>query len=163
LAGSSLSYGQGVLALFSSTVYSARDIQKIRNYKIDAFEKANTAIGFMKDRITISKKTDQILKYLKYLILIVLIFVWAFGIETTSVSPWHAFGTYISLSGWSDLSTFITIGGWLLLLIMIASLFIERFFCRYPCPPGGIYTVLSRFKSQQDNAENVITVKQSVP
>jgi hypothetical protein len=65
--------------------------------------------------------------------------------------------------GWSDLSTFITAGGWLLLLIMIASLFIERFFCRYPCPPGGIYTVLSRFKSQQDNAENVITVKQSVP
>lgn len=39
LAGSSLSYGQGVLALFSSTIYSARDIQKISNYKIDAFEK----------------------------------------------------------------------------------------------------------------------------
>ena len=49
LAGSSLSYGQGVLALFSSTIYSARDIQKISNYKIDAFEKANTALGFMKD------------------------------------------------------------------------------------------------------------------
>ncbi|HCY53726.1 MAG TPA: hypothetical protein DIC33_06480 [Kandleria vitulina] len=63
----------------------------------------------------------------------------------------------------SDLSTFITTGGWLLLLIMIVSLFIERFFCRYLCPLGGIYTVLSRFKSQQDNAENVITVKQSVP
>lgn len=103
----------------------------------------------MKDRITISKKTDQILKYL---ILIVLIFVWAFRIETTSVSPLHVFGTYISLSGWSDLSTFITTGGWLL-LIMIASLFIERFFCRYLCPLGGIYTVLSRFKSQQDNVE----------
>ena len=100
----------------------------------------------IKDRITFSKKTDQILKYLKYLILIVLIFVWAFGIETTSVSPWHVFGTYISLSGWSDLSTFITIGGWLLLLIIIASLFIERFFCRYLCPLGGIYTVLSRFR-----------------
>ena len=49
LAGSSLSYGQGVLALFSSTIYSARDIQKISNYKIDAFEKANTVLGFMKD------------------------------------------------------------------------------------------------------------------
>ncbi len=49
LAGSPKAYGQGVLALFSSTIYSGRDIQKISNYKIDAFEKANTALGFMKD------------------------------------------------------------------------------------------------------------------
>lgn len=49
LAASPLAFGQGVLALFSSTIYSARNIQKISNYKIDAFEKANTALGFMKD------------------------------------------------------------------------------------------------------------------
>jgi L-asparaginase len=49
LAGSSKAIGQGVLALFSSTIYSGRDIQKISNYKIDAFDKANTALGFMKD------------------------------------------------------------------------------------------------------------------
>lgn len=49
LAGSSKAVGQGVLALFSSTIYSGRDIQKISNYKIDAFDKANTALGFMKD------------------------------------------------------------------------------------------------------------------
>jgi L-asparaginase len=30
---------KGVLALFSSTIYYARDIQKISNYKINAFEK----------------------------------------------------------------------------------------------------------------------------
>lgn len=42
--------GQGVMALFSNTIYSGRDIQKVNNYKIDAFDqKAFGCLGYMQD------------------------------------------------------------------------------------------------------------------
>ena len=41
---------QGVMALFSSTIYAARDIQKENNYKIDAFDqKSFGCLGYMQD------------------------------------------------------------------------------------------------------------------
>ena len=43
-------FGHGVMCLFSSTIYSGRDIQKVNNYKIDAFDqKAFASLGYMKD------------------------------------------------------------------------------------------------------------------
>ncbi len=43
-------YGQGVMGLFSNTIYSGRDIQKITNYKIDAFnQKSFGCLGYMQD------------------------------------------------------------------------------------------------------------------
>ena len=42
--------GRGVMCLFSSTIFSGRDIQKISNYKIDAFDqRAFANLGYMKD------------------------------------------------------------------------------------------------------------------
>ena len=32
------SYNWGILALFSNTIYSGRDIEKVNNFKIDAFD-----------------------------------------------------------------------------------------------------------------------------
>jgi len=41
---------QGVMALFSNTIYGARDIQKVNNYKIDAFDqKSFGCLGYMQD------------------------------------------------------------------------------------------------------------------
>ncbi|QUN14549.1 asparaginase [Clostridium sp. C1] len=41
---------QGVMGLFSSTIFSGRDIQKVNNYKVDAFEqKAFGCLGYMQD------------------------------------------------------------------------------------------------------------------
>lgn len=43
-------YGQGVMGLFSNTIYSGRDIQKITNFKIDAFDqKSFGCLGYMQD------------------------------------------------------------------------------------------------------------------
>lgn len=43
-------YGQGVMGLFSNTIYSGRDIQKVNNYKIDAFDqKSFGCLGYMQD------------------------------------------------------------------------------------------------------------------
>ena len=38
LAASDDARGQGVMAVFSNTIYSGRDIQKVNNYKTDAFD-----------------------------------------------------------------------------------------------------------------------------
>lgn len=43
-------YSQGVMGLFSNTIYSGRDIQKVTNYKIDAFDqKSFGCLGYMQD------------------------------------------------------------------------------------------------------------------
>ena len=50
LASNSEAYGQGVMVLFSNTIYSGRDVQKINNYKIDAFDqKSFGCLGYMQD------------------------------------------------------------------------------------------------------------------
>ena len=50
LAADSRSRDNGVMALFSSTIYSGRDIEKINNFKVDAFNhKDFGCLGFMQD------------------------------------------------------------------------------------------------------------------
>lgn len=45
------SYNRGVLALFSNTIYSGRDIEKVNNFKIDAFDQRSLGcLGYMKDQ-----------------------------------------------------------------------------------------------------------------
>ena len=50
LAANDEAHGQGVMVLFSNTIYSGRDIQKVNNYKIDAFDqKSFGCLGYMQD------------------------------------------------------------------------------------------------------------------
>ena len=65
--------------------------------------------------------------------------------DSTS-NPWNIFGMYSSISGFSTLGYLFSIGGLLLLLIIIGSFFIERFFCRYLCPLGAIFAVFSKMR-----------------
>ena len=99
-------------------------------------------------KIKVPEKADKWLKLLKYAVLaFVAVGVWGFSVTGDTVwSPWTVFGIYSSLSGWSSLKYFLTLGGALLLLIIIGSLFIERFFCRYLCPLGALFSLVSRFR-----------------
>lgn len=50
LAANDEARGHGVLVLFSNTIYSGRDVQKVNNYKIDAFDqKSFGCLGYMQD------------------------------------------------------------------------------------------------------------------
>lgn len=56
LASCDEALGHGVMALFSSTIYAGRDIQKINNFKIDAFDQKDFGcLGYMHD--------DQVLMF----------------------------------------------------------------------------------------------------
>lgn len=97
----------------------------------------------------IPQKIDRVLKYFKYVVLLfVVVGVWTLGIPGDSVwSPWTVFGMYASpLKGFPTQMMFLSVGGALLLAIIIGSLFIERFFCKYFCPLGALFTLASHFR-----------------
>ncbi len=100
-------------------------------------------------RPVISQKGDRVLKLLKYGVLLFIVFgVWVFAIPGDTVwSPWTVFGMYTSpVKGFSSELMFLSIGGALLLVIIIGSLFVERFFCKYLCPLGALFALASRFR-----------------
>jgi uncharacterized protein with FMN-binding domain len=99
--------------------------------------------------LRIGEKADTVLKSFKYLFLVfIVIAVWTFSAVSfdNSLNPWNVFGMYSSLSGWSTASGLLTAGAVLLLLIIIGSFFVERFFCRYVCPLGAAFAVASKLR-----------------
>ncbi len=99
----------------------------------------------------VNEKTDRILKYLKFIILgFLFIVVWSLGaLNIGSASPWNVFGILVAFGKLPDFSyavTEFTIGFLILVAIIAASFFVERFFCRYLCPLGAVFTIISRFR-----------------
>lgn len=103
----------------------------------------------IKPRFKIGEKTDSALKLLKYGILLFIVFgIWTLNLipfDSLS-SPWTIFGMYATMGNWPSFKYLLSLGGFLLLLIIIGSLFIERFFCRYLCPLGAIFAINSKFR-----------------
>ena len=64
-------------------------------------------------------------------------------------SPWDAFGYMFTVKNLPDIGgafTNFTLGTILLVVILGTSMFVERFFCRYMCPLGAVFTLTSRFR-----------------
>lgn len=100
-------------------------------------------------RPVIPEKADRILKSLKYLLLIgILVLGWTLGngLLSGTDNPWTVFGMYATLKGGADAAGLLSIGSLLLLGIFVGSMFIERFFCRYLCPLGAVFAIVSRFR-----------------
>lgn len=91
----------------------------------------------------VDEKVDAVLKYVKYVVLLLLIIVvWTLGskvLETTS--PWDAFA---QITDFPQVLSDYTVGVILLLLISIGAFFVERFFCRYLCPLGAVFNIFSK-------------------
>jgi uncharacterized protein with FMN-binding domain/Pyruvate/2-oxoacid:ferredoxin oxidoreductase delta subunit len=104
-----------------------------------------------KVKFKMDEKVDQALKYVKYIVLTFLIFVvWSFNITVFSTfSPWDVFGMLAAVGKTPDFSYVaanLTGGLVLFILIVIASSFIERFFCRYLCPLGAVFAITSKLR-----------------
>ena len=102
-------------------------------------------------KIRISEPMDRRMKYLKYAILLVLIIAsWTLNASFFSSSnPWDVFGMLVTVGKAPDFSYVLlnlTIGLVLFVLIVIVSAFTERFFCRYLCPMGAIFSLVSKSK-----------------
>ncbi|QHI72555.1 4Fe-4S binding protein [Aminipila terrae] len=102
-------------------------------------------------KIIVNHRIDNTLKYLKYVVLAMsIIFIWTLGMNLFEGSnPWDVFGTYTSLGDTPSLTEYMKsnwVGAATLAVIMAGGLFIERFFCRYLCPLGALFTILSKFR-----------------
>lgn len=111
-------------------------------------------------KVTVLRKVDRTLRYLKYIVLLVMVFLLpAFAGTESGVNPPY-FCKYLCPAGTLEggIPLVLTnpalrqIAGalfqWkvaLLVLILAGSVFIPRFFCRYFCPLGAFYALFNRF------------------
>ena len=104
-----------------------------------------------KTKFRMNEKADAVLKYFKYLwLVLIIVILWVLGSNALSTaSPWDAFGMLVAFGKFPDIAyvaTNLTVGFVLLILIGIGSVFIERFFCRYFCPLGAVFAIISKLK-----------------
>lgn len=93
----------------------------------------------------VSENIDRALKLLKYIVLLfIVICFWILGMGfSNEINLWRSFGEIVKIP---PMVPTVTIGLGFLIIIIIGSMVIERFFCRYLCPLGAIFTVFSKLK-----------------
>lgn len=98
-----------------------------------------------KTKFKVSKKLDALLKLLKYFILLFIVFViWTKGNTLfDNSSPWDAFA---QITNFPKAIINYFIGFTLLAFIIVGAIYIERFFCKYLCPLGAIFSIISKFR-----------------
>ncbi len=96
-----------------------------------------------KFKFKVNKTADKYLKFIKYGVLLFgLVFLWnSKGNSLNSLSPWEAFG---QLKEFPGMLSAYAVSFIVLLLVMTGAVFIERFFCRYLCPLGAVFTIVSK-------------------
>ncbi len=94
-----------------------------------------------KKQIAIPEKASAVLQKLKYIILFAVVMLCLFGIysKLSGISPWDVFSRFMILK--LPTSDYI-IGIILFALIIIGMAFKKRFFCRFLCPMGAIFSLL---------------------
>ena len=94
-----------------------------------------------KKQIQIPEKCSVVFTKIKYFILILVIAACAFGFygSVSAADPWTVFSFITALR--LNFEGF-EIGFVCLILILVAMAFKERFFCRYLCPMGAVFSVL---------------------
>jgi polyferredoxin len=94
-------------------------------------------------KFTIPKKIDKILRYLKYVVLIVITFM-AWKTATLWISPYDPYAAFAHLWKGSEVFEEYLVGFIILVVVLVLSLFYDRFFCKYLCPAGALYGILSK-------------------
>jgi len=98
-----------------------------------------------KTKFKVNRRLDVILKSLKYFILVfIVIVIWTKGNTLfDNSSPWDAFG---QITNFPNAIVNYFIGFVLLAFITVGAIYIERFFCRYLCPLGAIFAIISKLR-----------------
>lgn len=106
-----------------------------------------------KRKFVIPQKFDKYLRWIKYLVLIVTLYM-AFKTATLWISPYDPWAAYAHLlGGFDSVMSEIFIGFIILIVSIIGSILFERFFCKYICPYGAFVAIigkLSPFKVERN-------------
>ncbi len=100
---------------------------------------------FIFRKVRIPEKLDSVMKFLKYVILaFITAGVWILALPVdSSWNPWGVFGMLVSGNLSVVTRAVSTLGFVLLLAIAAGSLVVSRFFCRYFCPLGALFALVS--------------------
>ncbi|MBC2852078.1 4Fe-4S binding protein [Cetobacterium sp. 8H] len=106
-------------------------------------------------RFLINRTLDYYLKYLKYFILFIILYLtWKTG--ELIIAPYDPFAAFSHIpAGIGEVINDYTWGFTFLILILFSSLFYDNIFCKYICPLGAFYSILSKisvFKIIRDNS-----------
>ena len=97
-----------------------------------------------KKRYFIPKNIDDVLRYLKYLVLFSVIYItWNTG--KLIINAYDPFAAYAHIpAGIGELLDDYLVGFAILILSLILSMFFDRFFCKYTCPLGAFFGILKK-------------------
>ena len=118
-----------------------------------------------KKKLKIPPQIDKYLRNLKYLVLILVTYM-AWKTATLWISPFDPYAAFAHLGTGNEILTEMPIGFFILILLIIASIFINRFFCRYLCPAGALYALISKIsflKIKRNSCINCGTCTKSCP
>jgi polyferredoxin len=111
-------------------------------------------LKLFKKRLIIPVKFDKYLRFLKYILLFVIIFLtWKTG--ELIIRPYDPFAAYAHIPAGLSIFQDMLWGLVILAVSLIASMFVDRFFCKYLCPMGallGIVNKISIFKIKRDES-----------
>ena len=95
-------------------------------------------------RFIIPERVDKPLRYLKYIVfLLTLVLAWkTAGLWVNPYDPWAAYG-HMS-AGMESLIEEYSIALIILIVTIVGSLLYDRFFCKYLCPMGAFYGIISK-------------------
>lgn len=92
----------------------------------------------------LNRRLDNYLRYLKYVVLLLTVY-YAWKTAGLWMSPYDPWAAYAHLSeGISSLVSENLIGFILLIVTIIGSILYDRFFCKYLCPMGALYGIISK-------------------
>lgn len=100
--------------------------------------------GSKRARLEVPAKLDRVLRYLKYLVLVAIIyFTWRTG--ELVIRPYDPLAAFAHLSaGLSEVWAEFAVGLVILIAVLLLSMLYERAFCKYLCPLGAFTALLSR-------------------
>jgi len=139
----------GTMTLFFFTSFFALIFGRAFCGNICPFGTLQELFGkFSKRKIKVPEKADKILRYFKYLML-VFITLMAWMTATLWISPYDPYTAFAHIWSGKELFPENTIGFIILLFVLAGSVFIDRFFCKYLCPAGALYGIISKLSHLQ--------------
>ncbi len=144
----------GTMTLFFMTIIFAIIFRRSFCGNICPFGGLQELIGLVyKKKYTVPKKIDKYLRLIKYAVLLLSV-VMAWITMTLWLSPFDPWAAFAHISDLGELVNGYAIGGVILLITLVSSIFIKRFFCKYLCPAGALYAIfgkLSFFKIKRNS------------
>lgn len=134
----------GTMVLFFLTIVFAVIFRRGFCGNICPFGALQELIGLIFPRkYKVPQKVDRYLRKIKYLVLIIsIVMTWA--TMTLWLSPFDPWAAFAHIYKGGEMIGEYAIGTIVLVITVIASLFINRFFCKYLCPAGAMYALIGK-------------------